>query len=333
MRLRGQGWLHPRDVRAQPGVGRPQDGHWSPLAPPGERGAGSHQAGWPWGSPSAAWTRHTQRSRHWARLPGCGRGDPGAWTKRAGDGAGGWPLGVPKLAPGGRRAQWGRAVGMRSGSRVPASRRGSSETPTHPDQTAVQGSQVPTRRGACPQGAPFPRLHRPPAAPREGTRGGACSPAETSSLGPQEARPHPRRPRPGHRRLSWGPSRDPLPGAGWGLSRPPRLPLARCPLGDLIGGGRKAQAGGPEGGGLARSRPEAPGHASRDAVGRSRVCGAAATRGSRLGDGWVCRVCLCVQVWACGSVVRACRGRCLGGGRAGPPRPSLSSERKLRRNV
>lgn len=268
--------MHSR-VSAAPRTGT---GHPSPLP---VRGGQAHIGlGGRGGSPSAAWTRHTQRSRHWARSPGCSRGDPGPWTKRAGDGAGGQPLGVPELAPGGRRAQWGQAVGMRSGSRVPASRRGSSETPARPDQTAAQGSQVPTRRGACPQGAPFPRLHRPPAAPREGTRGGACAPAETSSLGPQEVWPHPCRPRPGRRRLRWGPSRDPLPGAGWGLSRPPRLPLVRCPLGDLMGGGRKAQAGGPEGGGLARSRPEAPGHASRDAVGGSRVCGAAATRGSRL---------------------------------------------------
>lgn len=55
-------------------------------------------------------------------------------------------------------------------------------------------------------------------------------------------------------------------------------PSLRCPLGDLTRGSRKAQAGGPEGSGLAWGG-RGLGPTSQERCGQKPVCGAAVTRG------------------------------------------------------
>lgn len=63
-------------------------------------------------------------------------------------------------------------------------------------------------------------------------------------------------------------ARDPTSGATAPEPLALRIPSGGGPLRDLIGGGRKAQAGGPEGGGLVGGCDEAPGHTSQDRHGR-----------------------------------------------------------------
>lgn len=77
-------------------------------------------------------------------------------------------------------------------------------------------------------------------------------------------------------------------------SQDPWLPLlGGCPLRDLIGGGRKAQAGGPEGGGLAWGRVEALGHTGQELPRHG---------GPSFQEKRVCP-CLSYQAWVHGSVV------------------------------
>lgn len=74
----------------------------------------------------------------------------------------------------------------------------------------------------------------------------------------------------------------------------PRVPLlGGCPLRDLIGAGRKAQAGGPEGGGLVWGRVEALGHTGQELPRHG---------GPSFQEKRVCP-CLSYQAWVHGSVV------------------------------
>lgn len=202
----------------------------------------------------------------------------------------GSPPRAPKLAPGGRRAQRESELRTRSGSWGPALCKGRLEGPVL--QNTVQGSRTPPAWGAYLGGPSLPRLHHPLATPKEGTGGGAhLARGASRGLAPlldlepdlcprllREAWPHPNCPSYG--RQSFG-REAPLPGAKRGqsglpgtLGSPSPSPAGR-PLGDLTGGGRKAQAGGPEGGWLAPGCVEAPGHPSQDRWGwepRPRSC-------------------------------------------------------------
>ena len=130
--------------------------------------------------------------------------------------------------------------------------------------------------GAWPQGAPFPCSIAHWLRPKRALRGGvhwlgvsrgAHVHSKTLSQGSLErhsltsvARDPDQAPWPGNPATEAERGQGRLPGP-----LAPGVPLlGGCPLRDLIGGGRKAQAGGPEGGGLAWGRVEALGHTGQE---------------------------------------------------------------------
>ena len=78
------------DVSVHLGVSYPQEGSPPPLTPFSVGEAGAHQAGQQMEVSSQA-----QQSWRWAQSLWYGRGYPGPWSKQAGKGARGSPLGSP----------------------------------------------------------------------------------------------------------------------------------------------------------------------------------------------------------------------------------------------
>lgn len=184
--------------------------------------------------------------------------------------------------------------------------RGSSKGPTCRTQCRGHGP-LPSGGGRVPGGSPFPGsiIHwpRPEKAWREGhvrlgVPRGVLLLSKTLNLTSDRDSPerHGLTPtvqamdaralagKPHFQGLSGGQSRLP------GTRGSPGPSPAGCPLRDLSGGGRKAQAGGPEGWlagpGLRRGPPVTP---ARTTVAESRFCGAAVTWGVPFIWGkWVC---------------------------------------------
>lgn len=252
MRLWGRARLQTGRRVCKPGCGLPPGGSPSPSPLPGRRGQARVGPGAAGGLPlQTGGKRPTQatppplpRRRHAQQRP-----------TQAGEGARAAPAQGPQIstrrkegpvgvaAQGKKRFTWPRLVrGRLTDPRPPASRR-------------QRRGHRPLPRGTCPRGSPF-QAPSSLAAPTESTEGGYIGlvsdwDASTRlSLTPPARDLH-------ASALTGEPYSQGLSGdrAAPRTPRLPRLSLAGCPLRDLIGGGRKAQAGGPEGGGPHRRDP------------------------------------------------------------------------------
>lgn len=230
MRLWGRARLQPARRACKPGCGLLPGGSPSPSPLSGGRGRRVLGRG-PLGSPAAdrgsSRPRATPPTARKGATPSSAGGGPDVWGMMGGTqgpdphrlekGPGPPPPRVPKLAPGGRRAQWGWQLRARRGSRGPALCGGGSLTRArrHPGDSA--GVTGPSRVGPVP-GAPPARRHRrwprPQRAQSEGASGWSLAGT------PQQGSASPTRPRSGRQCLDWG---TVFPGAGRGQSRPPGL--------------------------------------------------------------------------------------------------------------